>query len=248
MKNLTLLLLLLTLTCPAEASDFQSWVRHFRNEAVSRGVDAQIYDQAFRNVQPVHRAIELDRKQPERTKMGFSKYLSNVMNQARIDNGRAGLENNRGLLNSVQSRYGVPAEIIVALWGVETSYGKNTGGFDLISVLATLAWDGRRADFFKNELVKILPDWNNAEQSGIFAENFFPDNPIDTLKKYAIELYGKAGKIISVSPVKPENQLRGSFMLTGEKADIEIYFTLSPENPPLIQEYHIREIPKKKSL
>ena len=100
----------------------------------------------------------------------------------------------------------------------------------------------------KNELVKILPDWNNAEQSGIFAENFFPDNPIDTLKKYAIELYGKAGKIISVSPVKPENQLRGSFMLTGEKADIEIYFTLSPENPPLIQEYHIREIPKKKSL
>ncbi len=156
MKNLTLLLLLLTLTCPAEASDFQSWVRHFRNEAVSRGVDAQIYDQAFRNVQPVHRAIELDRKQPERTKMGFSKYLSNVMNQARIDNGRAGLENNRGLLNSVQSRYGVPAEIIVALWGVETSYGKNTGGFDLISVLATLAWDGRRADFFKNELVKAL--------------------------------------------------------------------------------------------
>ncbi len=100
----------------------------------------------------------------------------------------------------------------------------------------------------KNDLVKILPDWNNAEQSGVFAENFFPDNPIDTLKKYAIELYGKAGKIISVSSVKPENQLRGSFMLTGEKTDIEIYFTLSPENPPLIQEYHIREIPKKKSL
>ncbi len=98
----------------------------------------------------------------------------------------------------------------------------------------------------KNELVKILPEWNNAEQSGIFAENFFPDYPIDTLKKYAKDLYAKAGKIVAVKEVKPENQLRGSFILQGEKTDIEIYFTLSPENPPLIQEYHIREIPKEK--
>ena len=93
-------------------------------------------------------------------------------------------------------------------------------------------------------LVKLLPDWNNAEQSGIFAENFFPDYPIDTLKKYARDLYAKAGNIISVKEVKPENQLRGSFIIEGEKTNIEIYFTLSPENPPLIQEYHIREVPK----
>jgi CubicO group peptidase (beta-lactamase class C family) len=98
----------------------------------------------------------------------------------------------------------------------------------------------------KNELVKILPDWNNAEQSGIFAENFFPDYPIDTLKKYARELYAKAGKIISVKPLVPENQLRGTFIIEGENTGIEIYFTLSPENPPLIQEYRIWERPKQK--
>lgn len=97
----------------------------------------------------------------------------------------------------------------------------------------------------KNDLMKILPDWNNAEQSGIFAENFFPDYPIDTLKKYSKELFAKAGNIISVKEVKPENQLRGSFIIEGEKANIEIYFTLSPENPPTIQAYSIREIPKK---
>jgi CubicO group peptidase (beta-lactamase class C family) len=97
----------------------------------------------------------------------------------------------------------------------------------------------------KNELVKLLPGWNNAQQSGIFAENFFPDYPIDTLKKYAGDLYAKAGKIISVKPVKAENQLRGSFIIEGEKTNIEIYFTLSPENPPLIQEYHIKEIKKE---
>ena len=100
----------------------------------------------------------------------------------------------------------------------------------------------------KNELVKLLPDWNNAEQTGIFAENFFPDYPIDTLKKQARDLYTKAGKIIAIKEMKPENQLRGSFILQGEKADIQIYFTLSPENPPLIQEYHIRELPKEKIL
>lgn len=97
----------------------------------------------------------------------------------------------------------------------------------------------------KNELVKILPDWSNAQQSGIFAENFFPDYPIDTLKKQARDLYAKAGKIISVKAVKPENQLRGSFLVEGEKINIEVYFTLSPENPPRIQEYHIREVSKQ---
>src|SRR5688572_19378645 len=98
----------------------------------------------------------------------------------------------------------------------------------------------------KNELVKLLPDWNHAEQSGIFAENFFPDYPIDSLKKQAKELFAKAGKIISVKEMKPENQLRGSFILEGENSDILIYFTLSPENPPLIQEYRIRGIAKQR--
>ena len=98
----------------------------------------------------------------------------------------------------------------------------------------------------KNELVSLLPDWDNAKQTGIFAENFFPDYPIDSLKKQAQELFEKAGKIIAIKEMKPENQLRGSFILEGENADISVYFTLSPENPPLIQEYRIRGIDKKK--
>ncbi len=96
----------------------------------------------------------------------------------------------------------------------------------------------------KNDLLKILPSWNNAAESGIFAENFFPDYPLDSLKKQATELYAKAGKIISVKTFKPENQLRGSFLIEGQNIDMEVYFTLSPENPPLIQAYEIREVPK----
>lgn len=96
----------------------------------------------------------------------------------------------------------------------------------------------------KDELVKILPGWINAEQSGIFAENFFPDYPIDTLRKQAKEAFAKAGKIVAVKELKPENQLRGSFIIEGENTDMMVYFTLSPENPPLIQEYRMRSIPK----
>ena len=96
----------------------------------------------------------------------------------------------------------------------------------------------------KNELVQLLPGWKGAESSGIFAENFFADNPVDSLKKSAGELFAKAGKITRISQMKPENQLRGSFIIEGENANIEVYFTLSPENPPLIQEYHTRELTK----
>jgi hypothetical protein len=96
----------------------------------------------------------------------------------------------------------------------------------------------------KNELVKLLPDWKNAEKSGIFAENFFPDNPIDSLRKQSIDLFVKAGKILSVKEMMPENNLRGSFLLEGEKTNLMVMFTLTPENPPLIQEYHISEAKK----
>ncbi|MBK6749999.1 MAG: serine hydrolase [Acidobacteria bacterium] len=96
----------------------------------------------------------------------------------------------------------------------------------------------------KAELLKIIPAWENAEKSGIFAENFFPDYPIDILKKDYAALWAKAGKIISVKELIPENQLRGTFIIEGENANILVYFTLSPENPPLIQELRVRELPK----
>jgi CubicO group peptidase (beta-lactamase class C family) len=96
----------------------------------------------------------------------------------------------------------------------------------------------------KNELVKLLPNWSNAERSGIFAENFFPDNPVDSLRKQATTLFTSAGKILQVNDLVAENNLRGRFVLEGEKKNIEIFFTLTPENPPLIQEYRIKEVKK----
>jgi CubicO group peptidase (beta-lactamase class C family) len=92
----------------------------------------------------------------------------------------------------------------------------------------------------KNELIKLLPAWNNASASGIFAENFFMDYFADALSKEATAIFNNAGKIIKVNDFVATNNLRGSFTMEGEKANIEISFTLTPENPALIQEYHIK--------
>ncbi|GAB3695165.1 hypothetical protein GCM10027592_16910 [Spirosoma flavus] len=96
----------------------------------------------------------------------------------------------------------------------------------------------------KAELIKLLPDWTNAEQSGIFAENFFPDRSVTIRKKQVQDLYAKVGTIRSVGDLIPENQLRGHFLLEGEKGNIDVFFTLTPENPARIQQLDFREVPK----
>lgn len=94
----------------------------------------------------------------------------------------------------------------------------------------------------RDALVKLLPDFTNARSSDIFAVNFWSDYFVETLKKEASEAFAKAGKILKTGAVVPENQLRGYFILEGEKAKIKVSFTLTPENPGLIQEYHLVSI------
>jgi CubicO group peptidase (beta-lactamase class C family) len=94
----------------------------------------------------------------------------------------------------------------------------------------------------QNQLVSLLPSWDKAEASGIFAENFFLDYFTKSLRKESEDIYQKAGKINKIGEMLPENSLRGSFLLEGENGNIKISFTLSPEKPALIQEYHISEV------
>lgn len=92
----------------------------------------------------------------------------------------------------------------------------------------------------KEELVHTLPHWENNHH--IFAHNFFLDHPLAELKKESNQLFAKAGKILVISEVVPENNLRGHFTMTGENNTLQVKFSLSPENPPLIQAVHIKEI------
>lgn len=96
----------------------------------------------------------------------------------------------------------------------------------------------------KNELIKLLPNWENAKSSNIFAQNFWLDYFPEKLKAEATEAFAKAGKIINVREMIADNQLRGYFIMEGEKANIKVTFTLTPENLPLIQEYHLDLVTK----
>lgn len=88
-------------------------------------------------------------------------------------------------------------------------------------------------------LVRLLPEWEGAANTGLFAENFFDDYYVSKLREEARAIYASAGRIIKTGEVVPENQLRGYFIQEGEKANVRISFTLTPETPARIQEYHI---------
>lgn len=148
-------LLLMNSFSAQAAQSFESWVSEFKAEARSKGISENLLDQAFVDVEPNERIIRLDRKQPE-SRLTYAQYRERVINNARIQKGRELYRKHRALLDKVSAQYGVQPQYIVALWGVETNYGQNTGGFGVIPALATLAYDGRRSDFFRQELFEAL--------------------------------------------------------------------------------------------
>ena len=96
----------------------------------------------------------------------------------------------------------------------------------------------------KHELVALLPDWEGAERAGVFAENFFLDNRLRDLIARTDSLYTEAGTILGIGELAPENQLRGTFTIRGERADIRVFFTLTPERVPLIQQVTMVSVPR----
>ena len=139
----------------AQENPLDSWVAQLRQEALARGVSPTIFDNALAGFEPMPDIIRLDHKQPEKTK-NFAQYVAGAVNPSRIAKGRTLLKENKALLDKISARYGVKPQYIVALWGMETSYGQNTGGFSVVDSLATLAYDGRRAAFFREELLQAL--------------------------------------------------------------------------------------------
>ncbi len=141
---------------PSLASqNFDQWLAALKQESIQKGISTETINAALSGIKPIPRVIELDRKQPEGS-MTFAQYRKRVINQARIDKGRALLKQHSSELERASAKYGVQPQYIVALWGIETSYGDNTGGFKVVPALATLAYDGRRSAFFRKELINAL--------------------------------------------------------------------------------------------
>ena len=134
---------------------FLEWLDALRAEARGRGISESTLNAALNDIAPVMRVIELDRNQPEFTQT-FWTYLRKQVNDQRIKRGRALLSKHLDLLNNIQAEYGVPPRYLIALWGLETTFGDHLGSFRVIEALATLAYDQRRAQFFRAELLNAL--------------------------------------------------------------------------------------------
>jgi membrane-bound lytic murein transglycosylase B len=160
LKNYALVAVItLCFFCAAQAGfaadSFENWLANFKSEAISQGLDSGLLDQALADIQPIDRVIELDRKQAEFT-LTFDSYMAHVVSPARIKDGKLKYKQNRALLKKIGQQYGVPAAQIVAMWGIESDYGRATGNFPVLAALATLAYDGRRSQYFRGELFKAL--------------------------------------------------------------------------------------------
>jgi membrane-bound lytic murein transglycosylase B len=138
-----------------QSAAFAEWLAALRREAVGLGIRAATLDRALAGLAPLKRVIELDRNQPE-FKLTFEDYLRRVVPASRVEKGRRLLGENRDLLEDVARRYGVQARFIVAFWGIESDFGRLTGGFRVVRALATLAHDGRRSAYFRGELLGAL--------------------------------------------------------------------------------------------
>jgi len=134
---------------------FDTWLSGLRAEAAQRGFSKATIDAALGTVTMLPRVIELDRQQPE-VVLTFDTYMSRIVNDARTQAARQRLRENRELLERVTRRFHVQPRFIVALWAIETDFGRVTGNFSVIDALATLAYEGRRAAFFREELFKAL--------------------------------------------------------------------------------------------
>jgi membrane-bound lytic murein transglycosylase B len=139
----------------ASERDFAAWLQEFRAEAAASGIRAPTLDTALAGLRPLPRVIELDRKQPEET-LTYAQYVERVLPASRVQKGLRLMHEHRVLLQEVSATYGVPPAVLVALWGMETDFGRITGNFPVLAALATLAYDGRRSALFRRELLQAL--------------------------------------------------------------------------------------------
>jgi len=140
---------------PAPPAEFSAWLAALRADALKQGISQATVTAALGNLTPIQRVVELDRSQPEFT-ITLRQYLQRAISDARVNQARAKYAEHRKLLEEVGRKYGVQPRFIVALWGIETNFGQNTGGFSVVQALATLAYDGRRSDYFRGELMNAL--------------------------------------------------------------------------------------------
>ncbi|WP_307323663.1 lytic murein transglycosylase [Ectopseudomonas alcaliphila] len=159
-----------TITAPAAAQtpaenplpSFADWRQAMRSEAIAAGIDAALFDRVFAGVTPDPAVLKADSSQPEFTRPVWE-YLDGAVSSSRIGRGRVLLAQHNAMLQRIEQQYGVEAQILVAIWGLESNFGNNIGSHSVIRSLATLAYDGRRQGFWRAQLLAALQILQNGD-------------------------------------------------------------------------------------
>lgn len=160
---------------------FAAFVRNFRDTAVSAGIPGADYDLATANIHLNARVEQLNKEQPEFVTPVWI-YLDNIVSPDRVARGTQLIASNQTMLANIESRYGVPKEILVAIWGAESNYGTAMGSFNMFEALATLGYDGPRIEYARKEYLaafkmmeqeKYRPSDMTASWAGAFGQTQF---------------------------------------------------------------------------
>ncbi len=206
MRRRGLLSALLTAPVMARAQDsFSEFLAGVRAEGRRAGIREATLDAAFAGIGPNQKVIDADRKQPEFT-MTWARYQSFTMSDKRIARGREAFATNRELFRRVADRYGVDPVPVAGIWGLESNFGTDTGSYNVVEALATLAWEGRRAAFFRSQLIcalrildhgDVLPGRMLGSYAGAMGQpQFMPDSYL----RYAVDFDGHGKRDIWTSP------------------------------------------------
>ena len=178
---------------------FETWLLSYKKFALTKGVSQKTIDIAFKNVKYLDQVIKYDRKQPEFYEDTIT-YVKKRANNKRAKIAKRLLQKNKILFTNVEKEFFVEKEILLALWGIETNFGKHVGKMDIISSLATLSYDKRRRDFFSSQLLILLklidkklldPDKLYGSWAGAYGNfQFMPSS----IERYAID-YDSNNKI-----------------------------------------------------
>lgn len=142
--------------CGNGGGGFDRWLSAFRQEAAAKGIRPATLSSALTEVSYDPKVIRLDRSQHS-FKLSFEAFYARRVSNALIRRGQSMIQRHRATLNRIEQRFGVPATVLVSIWGLETNYGSDKGGhMPILRSLATLAYDCRRSAFFTNELINAL--------------------------------------------------------------------------------------------
>ena len=179
--------------------DFSNWLIKYKEYAVKQGISKNTVDEAFKNTKLLKRIIKYDRNQPEFIEK-TNVYVGKRVNKQKVIYAKKLIRTNKNLLNKVEKKFNVPKNYLVALWGIETVFGKHKGKVDIISALATLSYDKRRSAYFSRELITLLKlidkkivSLDDLKGSWAGAHGNFQFMP-SSIQNYAID-YNKDGKI-----------------------------------------------------